>query len=137
MVNKLIIQKRLRKLSEYVKLLKLLQKEKKEKFINDPFVYGNVERYLQLAIQSVIDISNHILSEHNINGISDYRDVIEKMGQEKFLPLEFAKHIAPMAGLRNILVHEYIEVEREKLYEILENYINDFNEFGKYITKML
>jgi len=137
LVNKLIIQKRLRKLSEYVKLLKLLQKEKKEKFINDPFVYGNVERYLQLAIQSVIDISNHILSEHNINGISDYRDVIEKMGQEKFLPLEFAKHIAPMAGLRNILVHEYIEVEREKLYEILENYINDFNEFGKYITKML
>jgi len=33
-----------------------------------------------------------------------------------------------MVGLRNILVHEYLAVEREKLYRLLED-IGDFKEF--------
>jgi len=33
------------------------------------------------------------------------------MGELGVLPVDFARHLAPLAGFRNILVHEYLEVE--------------------------
>jgi uncharacterized protein YutE (UPF0331/DUF86 family) len=129
--------RRLSKLNEYVQLLEKLRSHPKQSILNDPFIYGNVERYLQLAIQSIIDVSNHILAERNINGIVDYRDMLQRLGKEGILTPEFAAKIAPMAGLRNILVHDYLEIDRAKLYDILIEHIGDFKEFGKQIRKIL
>jgi hypothetical protein len=38
---------RLRKLREYVGLLRMLRSRSREEFIAEPFVIGNVERYLR------------------------------------------------------------------------------------------
>jgi uncharacterized protein YutE (UPF0331/DUF86 family) len=132
-----VILKRLNKLNEYVALLERLRSNPKNAIINDPFVYGNIERYLHLAIQTVIDISNHIMSERNINGINDYRDMIAGLGKVGIISSDLAAKIAPMAGLRNILVHEYLDIDKEKLYDILQNNLQDFKEFGKQIEKIL
>lgn len=137
MVKPDLIQRRLKKLDEYIRILEKLRVNSKESFLNDPFIYGNVERYLQLAIQAVIDVCNHILADRNINGVVEYRDMIERMGKENFLPEDYAKRIASMAGLRNILVYEYLEIDRDRLYNILQTQLNDFKEFGKHIVKLL
>lgn len=137
MVKPDLIQKRLRKLDEYIHMLEKLRANSRESILNDPFIYGNVERYLQLAIQAVIDVCNHVLADRNINGVFEYRDMIERMGKENLLPEDYAKRIASMAGLRNILVHEYLEIDRDKLYNILQTRLNDFKEFGKHIAKMI
>jgi len=57
-----IIQKRLERLNQYVGLLEKLAEQPRARFLSDPFVRGNVERYLQLAIQICLDIGNHILT---------------------------------------------------------------------------
>jgi len=41
-----------------------------------------------------------------------------------------------MVGLRNILVHEYITVEVEKIYSLLDS-ISDFKLFAESIEKYL
>jgi len=41
-----------------------------------------------------------------------------------------------MVGLRNILVHEYVAVDDEKLYHFLE-YLNDFIAFVQEIRENL
>lgn len=137
MVKKEIIVSRLNKLQEYVLLLERLREYPREAIVSDPLVYGNVERYLQLAIQTVIDISNHILAERKIRGISEYRDLLERLGTEGIISTELADKIAPMAGLRNILVHEYLDVDRERLYSILHEHLGDFKEFGRQVARML
>ena len=43
------------------------------------------------------------------------------------------KQLKAMIGLRNILVHEYVAVETEKLYDML-NYLDDFSEFSELIS---
>ena len=124
-------------MEEYIRLLERLREYPRESLVRDPFVYGNVERYLQLAIQTVIDISNHILAERKIQGITEYRDLLERLGSEGIISNDLAETIAPMAGLRNILVHEYLEINRERLYEILQQRLDDFKDFGKEIAKLL
>lgn len=41
-----------------------------------------------------------------------------------------ARQLKAMAGLRNILLHEYVKVNIEKLYGMLE-YLGDFREFAE------
>ncbi len=63
MVDRFIVDARIAKIREYIDLLRKIYRQSDEKtFIKDPLVYGNAERYLHLAIQCVLDISNHIVA---------------------------------------------------------------------------
>jgi uncharacterized protein YutE (UPF0331/DUF86 family) len=42
-----------------------------------------------------------------------------------------------MAGLRNILIHEYIRVDVSRIKDMLENHLDDFVEFMRYIQAYL
>jgi uncharacterized protein YutE (UPF0331/DUF86 family) len=42
-----------------------------------------------------------------------------------------------MAGFRNILVHEYLEIDRHRVYHMLERDLADFDRFIKAISKLL
>ena len=47
------------------------------------------------------------------------------------------RYVAPMAGFRNLLVHEYLEIDRHRVYSILENDLADFERFIKAVGKLL
>jgi uncharacterized protein YutE (UPF0331/DUF86 family) len=53
------------------------------------------------------------------------------------LPSEFAAHLAPIAGFRNILVHEYLAVDPQRLYEYLVHRRADLEEFGRHVAVYL
>ena len=42
-----------------------------------------------------------------------------------------------MVGLRNILIHEYVSIDLNKIYEILQNRLDDFRDFIKYINQFM
>jgi uncharacterized protein YutE (UPF0331/DUF86 family) len=132
-----LIAKRLAKLREYVGLLRRLRDYPREDFIQDPFVIGNVERYLQLAIQIVLDISNHIVADDRLGLVEEYRDTIRLLGQNGYLDPDLTQRLIPMAGLRNILVHDYLEVDRGRIHNLLQNCLEDFELFAAQIGRRL
>lgn len=137
MVDTLVVTKRLNKLREYLGFLKTLRREPKERFASDPFVYGSAERYLQLAIQALLDIANHILSDRKLKEPQEYRDVIKILGDNGLLSRELVRRLLPLVGLRNMLVHDYMDIDRERLYEALQRELGDFEEFAKEVGKLL
>ena len=86
--------------------------------------YGLLE-----SIQVVIDIACKLSSQYNLGNPKTYRACIELLQQHKYLDKGLAQKVMGMVGLRNILVHEYIEIDEEKLYNFLE-YLDDFIAFG-------
>jgi len=42
-----------------------------------------------------------------------------------------------MVGLRNILIHEYSSIDLNKVYDILQNKLDDFYKFIEYIEDYL
>lgn len=54
----------------------------------------------------------------------------------KIIPQDFANRILPMAGLRNILVHEYSKIDLNIIYRQLQN-LDDFRTFQKHIIEFL
>lgn len=93
-----------------------------------------IEHGLQLAIQIVIDIGSHLLAALGERDVQDYTDVIEKLGEYRILPPEFASTIRGMAGFRNILVHEYVAVDVFEVYRVLQERLGDFREFARYVS---
>ncbi|MBI5234943.1 MAG: DUF86 domain-containing protein [Deltaproteobacteria bacterium] len=93
------------------------------------------ERGLQLAIQMVIDIGMHILSAEGQGDIEDYAGAIQRLGELGVIPKKFAAKIKGMAGFRNVLVHEYADVDLKRVHGALRRELDDFRRFARYVTK--
>ena len=138
MVDRHVVRARIAKIRQYVALLRKIRGLANESaFVKDPLVYGNAERYLQLAIQAVLDIANHIVADMNLSLPGDNKELFELLARHKVLSTRLAKRLTPMAGFRNILVHEYLEIDRHRVYRALKDDLGDFEQFIKAVTKLL
>ena len=45
--------------------------------------------------------------------------------------------IKGMVNFRNIFIHEYVEIDSEKVYKVLKQCLGDFNDFARAIVKFL
>ncbi len=131
------ILSKLEQLREYVKILDSYKKYSVEEIKNDFTLKGALERYLQVALECVLDIGEMIISMKSLKKPETYREVIEILGREGILPKEFSEEFKEAVKLRNILVHMYTEVDLNILYKILQNKLKDFNEFAKYVAQYL
>jgi uncharacterized protein YutE (UPF0331/DUF86 family) len=137
-VDRHVVQARIGKIREYVALLRKIRSLADEAtFVHDPLVYGNAERYLQLAIQGVLDVSNHIVADMASRLPADNKELFERLAARKILPVRLSKKLIAMAGFRNILVHEYIEIDRRRVYEVLRKDLADFDRFIRAVSKLL
>lgn len=84
------------------------------------------------AIQIVIDISCHVVNRHHLGAPASYAECVELLRRAGYLEEDLAAAVARMVGLRNILVHEYVRVDPERLYELLSR-LDDFRRFVEQI----
>ncbi|MBY0277868.1 DUF86 domain-containing protein [Candidatus Binatia bacterium] len=89
-----------------------------------------IERGLQLGAEVVLDVGNHILSAHFGVGARDYEDIISRLGDFGVLPAELRERLRGLGGFRNILVHGYLSLDRERVARFAEHAPNDFRAFS-------
>lgn len=92
---------------------------------------------MQTAIQCVIDIANHLLIGGDLEQPSDSRSAILGLGRYGILPQDFAQGLAGMSGLRNVIVHRYMTVDDELIYQFLQRCVTDFDAFSQHIVNYL
>src|SRR3990167_5489136 len=111
--------------------------EKLEELARLPFAtfsqddaYDLAQHHLRLAPEGVFHISSHILSRLPGERAVEYKEIALKKGSAGIVPKEFAtKKMVPMAGLRNILVHQYSDLDPKRLLQIITNHLSDIEEF--------
>lgn len=120
------------KLNVCLNKLEPFQSKEKEDLLQDPYLQDIIERNLEVTAQSVIDIANRIISIEGLKKPLDYYDAIMRLGEAGILPLKFAKKLAPIAGFRNILVHDYLDINWDEVYKNLHQ-LDDIVRFTKQI----
>jgi uncharacterized protein YutE (UPF0331/DUF86 family) len=73
------------------------------------------KRYMERIIGRVIDINYHLLTEAGDRPPRDYFESFTQLARSDVLPATFAKETAARAGLGNRLVHEYEELDPERV----------------------
>jgi uncharacterized protein YutE (UPF0331/DUF86 family) len=92
------IATKLEQLREYITILKGYQHHQIEDLQTDHTLKGAVERYLEIALESTIDIGEMIISRENLKRPESYQDVFLILGEHGILPKNFAIKYAPYSG---------------------------------------
>ena len=130
------IEKRLDELNERLARLEALKAKPRSEFDADPYLRDIVERNLEVAAQCCLDICHRIISIEKALKPGDYHEAFLRMGELGVLPAKFARKLAPIAGFRNILVHEYLGIDWNEVYSNLKK-IKDLVKFSEHIRKWL
>jgi uncharacterized protein YutE (UPF0331/DUF86 family) len=96
-----------------------------------------VERTLQMMIEICVDISNHIISEGKMRVPVSYADTFKILHENSVIDSELLDTMEKMAKFRNIVVHQYEEVDSEIVVLILKKYLGDFERFKEAILDYL
>lgn len=64
-------------------------------------------------------------------------EVFEILGKQKIIPAKLAGNFSNLAKFRNILVHDYVDVDLQKIYNYLQNDLGDFEKFIMALAKFL
>jgi uncharacterized protein YutE (UPF0331/DUF86 family) len=137
MVKAEVIRKRLNKLDEYLSILHGLQKYGSDEFIRDPEHYGSAERFLQLAIEVVLDMGNHIIADLALGTVNWYSDIPVILAEKGYLSDDLQETWIRMIGFRNVLVHEYIDLDRQIVYEVLQHHLADLEALRQAFAQFL
>ena len=121
MVDRSVLQKRLEKLKNYIELLKYIGKQKKDEYVRNPLIHGNGERYLHLAAECVIDIGNHIVSDQGFGTPGPYREIFQILADNAIFEPKLAAKMQDFASMRNILVHDYLQVDHGRTYDAIKS----------------
>lgn len=137
MVKPEVIRRRLDRLGEYLSILSRFRRYDLETFLSDPEHYGSAERFLQLAIEATLDIGSHIIGEENLGAIEQSRDIPRRLREHGHISQDQEQRWIRMIGFRNILVHEYLEVDRAIVHEMVCNKLTDFDELKQVFATFL
>lgn len=128
---------RLKKLLQYVNKLSKYQGVTSEELSNDSDKRDIIERNLHLACEIVIDVANILNSEFKLPPASDNKLSIITLGEAGILEKKYAEELSGLAPFRNVLVHDYLEIDYEIVVDVLNNKLDDFEKFAKIIAGFL
>ncbi len=124
----------MRRAVERLQSLKMLDKAS---FLKDPDKVGSAKYHFIVAIESAIDICNHVISQNGFRVPEDYADTFRVLEEQGAFDGDFVRVLADMVRFRNRLTHLYWEVDDVQVYEILLSRLDDFKSFEERIAVFL
>lgn len=94
------------------------------------------ERLVQVAVDLAVEINAHLVASITGEAPETARRSFELAGNAGIVPSDLAEQLAPVVGLRNILVHRYVDIDLEvvaasvpRLLDLLPRYVREVAAF--------
>jgi uncharacterized protein YutE (UPF0331/DUF86 family) len=105
-----------------------------EEITGDFIKLAAVERILERIVNRAVDVNEHLIgaasSGHEQKTARlTYRETFLMLADLGVYPRDFADAISKSAGLRNVLVHEYNDVDRRIVYGSIRTCISQYREY--------
>ncbi len=129
-----VIGTRLQKLDDYGRRLRQLQTVTLQEYMDDDTLQAVVERWLQLSVQACMDIASYIIADLGLRSPDDPENVFAALGREAIIDDSLARRMAGMVRFRNILVHDYLDIDSRLVHDGLTTELDDFEQFAQAIA---
>jgi uncharacterized protein YutE (UPF0331/DUF86 family) len=137
MIDKKSIDKRIAHMSKRVEQLNQFRRMTLEEFLDDTTANDLAARELQTCVEAMADICTHIVAALGLEKPRERSDAPLILSRAQILPKELAQYLSEAIGLRNILVHGYIDIEYARVYEVIPKELGYFEDFSQHITRYL
>lgn len=108
--------------------------EGEAEFMANRHLRGSAKYHLLVAIESVLDLSNHLITQNKWRLPENYADIFLVISENKVIKREEAEHLGEMARFRNRLIHQYWKIDDAIIWEVL---VNDRLDITNYANKIL
>ncbi len=95
------------------------------------------ERLLQIAVEAVIDVCGVMVIGLRLGLPGEEDDFFEKLEEASVISRSMKQRLREMKGFRNLLVHEYGQVDDRIVYEMMQTRLSDFEELKRTILRAL
>jgi len=94
-----------------------------------------VERRLQLSIQACTDIANYLIARLGLRVPDSQENVFAVLGAEGIITPDLAQRMVGMVQFRNILVHDYLDIDSRLVHSHLSQRLSDFEQFSRELVE--
>jgi uncharacterized protein YutE (UPF0331/DUF86 family) len=137
MVDRDKIEGLIRHLRQYLVYLHQTASLTPTTYLTDPHAIGSARYYLVVAIEACLDIAGHVIASEGLRAPRDYKDTFRVLNEAGILPDDLVTTMQSLAGLRNLLVHVYWDVDDAMIYEGLRSELDDFEHFVAHVLDFL
>jgi uncharacterized protein YutE (UPF0331/DUF86 family) len=96
-----------------------------------------VERALTQLVELATSINSHVVAAAGAVPPSDYFSSFIAAGEAGLIDPDLARRLAPSAGLRNVLVHEYARIDLAHVARSVPLAVDDFGEYLRQAARHL
>lgn len=129
MAGEVTIEYRLSKLEEVLKYLRDQSRADRRKYVADPALQAQAERWLQVAAQCVIDTAHHLVAIHGWKTPRTYLEAFGTLKEKQILPPELADQMEKWGALRDRLAYEYLHVDPQEIFKVLSDDLDQLSNF--------
>ncbi len=90
-----------------------------------------------IAVQAAIDIGEQIIAERRFDRPGSYREIFELLGARGVLEPDLAARLASLAAFRNVLVHVYWKLDRDRVEAQLREGREPLDRFCAVVKRLL
>jgi len=121
-----VVNRKISRMLKYLEELIPYKESSYDEFLPDHY---KVERLIELLVMTASDIAFHLLSLKNEPPPASYRSAFLRLGELEIIDAEISQNLALGAGLRNILVHDYEDIDYKLLHSSIPTIIRDVRRF--------
>jgi uncharacterized protein YutE (UPF0331/DUF86 family) len=130
MVDSDALARRLLTLSECLTELERPDAADAAALARDSLLRAAVERWLQIAIEACIDIATHVVAAEGWTPAGSAREAFVILANHGRIPLDLAHRLGSAAGMRNVLVHDYVAVDLNRIAYAVKTDLSDLRTFA-------
>jgi uncharacterized protein YutE (UPF0331/DUF86 family) len=137
LVDRDVFDLRLARLEELLRRLRKLAEVDRASFLDDPALQAQAERWMQVAGELCLDLAQHLIASRGWQTPATYREAFQTLRTEGVLSSELAARMEGWAGLRNLLVHLYLDVDHGRLFQILTEELGEIEDYAAMLAQVL
>lgn len=135
MIDKDIVLNKANKVDHHMRRIREKRVVSLEEFLVDLDCQEIVLFNLQMAVQNCIDIAAHIISDEELGIASSTNEMFYILQENGYIRPELTENMVAAVGLRNLVVHEYGNIDLKQVYQIANQDIDDLEDFVRAILK--
>jgi uncharacterized protein YutE (UPF0331/DUF86 family) len=132
-----VLRRRLDALASYLERIQKFSNVDRDQFVQDPDVHHLAERYLHLAMETVLDLANHLIADAGFEAPETYRNAFAVLAQHGVIDLALGQRLQAWAGFRNVLVHAYLAIDHGLAWDVIANDLDDLRQFAAIVARHL
>jgi uncharacterized protein YutE (UPF0331/DUF86 family) len=126
-INKNVLKQEIERATLILKRIENMDFSESE-LLENPDYQDMLAFRIQQLVEICIDIATDIIANQPVQSAENARSSFEVLAKNNIITPELATNLAKAVGMRNLIVHQYDDIDYYKVYEIYKTDMKDIKE---------